>query len=783
MIALFLMTALSSALAEEAQAEEAQIVLKEYVIHWREGEPEIPEGLATPLSEGISQYGIVSFQGPIRSSDLQSLEASGLVPVRYLAFNSWIVRGDGGAIMSSAELDGVAWAGSYHPAYKISGYIGNHEFLHPERREDPWRLLNVCLFPGEGGALVMSQLVSMGAEVRDLHEKDIGDRLVVRAPDEMIPVIARLDAVEWIEEVLEFTLHNNRNKWVLQSNQNGVTPIWNHNLHGEGQMIGVMDSGLDFNSCFFRDPEGDSFGNNHRKVQAYRLTGGAAYDGCDVGHGTHVIGTILGEDLFGSNSNYNGIAYKARLTFQDVGQDDSWSCGIGSVNIPSNLETSYQNSKNDGAYMHTNSWGSSSNTYDSMSQDVDNFMWNNKDFLICFAMGNAGPGSGTIGCPATAKNCISVGATQQAPSQNSMASYSSRGPAFDNRLKPTVCAPGGLASTSNYINSANNHTGNPPSNTCNVQGNPFQGTSMATPAVAGSGLLVRQYFTEGYYPTGIQNAGNSFVPSAALIKAMLTNSGSPVNTNFPDNNQGWGRILIDDVLYFPGDARGLCIVEETPGLSTGQSTNYNYEVGSGLPLEITLVWTDYPAATSCGVAIVNDLDLVVTGPSGTFLGNVYAGGQSCTGGSADRRNVEECVQLNSPAAGTYTVTVSAHNIPHAPQPFALVVTGDVGGGSSDNEAPSIPQNVTMIGPDLSWSTSTDNIGVVGYRVYRHTDAYFDVTGMTPIATTSTTSHSFPGSMGNPDTNYSFRVTAFDAANNESGASIPCGEHDYETQGG
>jgi len=129
------------------------------------------------------------------------------------------------------------------------------------------------------------------------------------------------------------------------------------------------------------------------------------------------------------------------------------------------------------------------------------------------------------------------------------------------------------------------------------------------------------------------------------------------------------------------------------------------------------------------------------------------------------------------------VTVSAHNIPHAPQPFALVVTGDVGGGSSDNEAPSIPQNVTMIGPDLSWSTSTDNIGVIGYRVYRHTDAYFDVTGMTPIATTSTTSHSFPGSMGNPDTNYSFRVTAFDAANNESGASIPCGEHDYETQGG
>ena len=89
----------------------------------------------------------------------------------------------------------------------------------------------------------------------------------------------------------------------------------------------------------------------------------------------------------------------------------------------------------------------------------------------------------------------------------------------------------------------------------------------------------------------------------------------------------------------------------------------------------------------------------------------------------------------------------------------------------------------MVGPDLSWSASTDNIGVAGYRIYRHTAAYFDITGMTPMVTTSGTSHSFPGSMGDPDTNYSFRVTAFDAANNESEASTPCAEHDYETGDG
>ncbi len=49
----------------------------------------------------------------------------------------------------------------------------------------------------------------------------------------------------------------------------------------------------------------------------------------------------------------------------------------------------------------------------------------------------------------------------------------------------------------------------------------MRGTSMATPMVAGGLLLIRQYFTEGWYPSGAPNSSCSYVPSGPLMKAVL----------------------------------------------------------------------------------------------------------------------------------------------------------------------------------------------------------------------------------------------------------------------
>src|SRR6185436_15246161 len=100
-------------------------------------------------------------------------------------------------------------------------------------------------------------------------------------------------------------------------------------------------------------------------------------------------------------------------------------------------------------------------------------------------------------------------------SANSMASFSSCGPTTDGRIKPEITVPGsGIISANNDINVTTNNCG-----TISMSG-----TSMATPGAAGLTALIRQYYTEGWYPTGGKVSTNGFTPSAALLRATLVNS-------------------------------------------------------------------------------------------------------------------------------------------------------------------------------------------------------------------------------------------------------------------
>ena len=114
-------------------------------------------------------------------------------------------------------------------------------------------------------------------------------------------------------------------------------------------------------------------------------------------------------------------------------------------------------------------------------------------------------------------------------------------------------------------------------------------------------------------------------------------------------------------------------MEEGTGVSTGGSQVFTV-TSTGGPLKITLVWSDYPSTDAATVNLVNNLDLTATSGATTYRGNVFSGGWSTTGGTADNRNNVENVYIQSPS-GTYTVTVSGFNVPNGPQKFALVVDG------------------------------------------------------------------------------------------------------------
>lgn len=653
-------------------AASAPLRLSAYAFDPVDGLPALPAGLDEAAADAGAPRAIIVQLAQHPTAAARSLVSREAEILGYLPDDAYLVLADADAAARLASDPAVRWTGDWLPAFRVSPAIGTLE----RRSPDAGDTRTLLVWAAGDASVVGDGLAAAGARIVETFRRRVGHRIVVEAAPSQVNALANVPGVLWIEEKPEFRVWNDRTTWVAQSNASAQFPIWDQGLHGEGQIATVMDSGLDYNSCWFRDP-GKTPGPTHRKVINYTNFGGSPYDGCSTGHGTHVCGTLAGNQTYvnGGATHANGMATEAKLTLQDVGADDFISCLLGFVNVPNDLTAAYTASYGLGARVHSNSWGSTSNAYDGFCVDIDDFMFANPDFLVVFAAGNSGPSGGTVGSPGTAKNCITVGATQQTPNQNAMASYSSRGPASDSRTKPTLCLPGGDGSLA--ITSADNNNGNPPSNTCVSVGSPFYGTSMATPAVSGTAVLVRQYFEEGFYPGGAANAADALAPPAALVKAVLVNTATDMGTaDIPNNNEGWGRVLLDDALYFDGDARELRVETDAAGLSTGGTATFAYDVEAGTALEIALVWTDAPATSGAGVALVNDLDLEVEGPTGTiWLGNVFSGGQSTTGGAAERRDVEEVVRLAAPAAGAYTVRVRGFNVPDGPQPFALASTG------------------------------------------------------------------------------------------------------------
>lgn len=703
----------------EAPAERV-ISLASRVIDTAAPEPELPAALRAPAAApGEDEVVLVKFPGPPTARQIAALEAASVRVYAYLPYYAFLVKLPAGAATGSFRAGlGASWSGPYHPAYKISPEIAAVEPAEAAgdaaRAPAAYRPVMVHVFPDADLAEVLRSLRDLGVQgIAGAGRAGSFSRVrLLLAPAEIAALrepLAALPEVFWLELEGRRTLVNDTTVWVGQSGLAGgqTTPIFGQGIFGEGQTVGIIDTGIDPDMCFFRDTSlglpptnpcngGTVINAAQRKVVAVDFLtasecaggiGGGEWDTHD--HGTHVAGTVAGDNFANPlvHDTADGMAPGAKLVIQDAGFATD-NCGdLPGIGCPVvDLNPIFQQAYDQGARLHTNSWGDNENApvqnnYSAGSQDVDEFMWNHKDFQIFFAAGNSGPGSGSVGSPSTAKSAVSVGATLRGTSAESMASFSSCGPTADGRIKPEVTVPG------SSIVSANND-GNVGTNNCGTLS--LSGTSMASPGAAGLAALIRQYYADGWYPTGGEVSTDGFTPSAALVRATLVNSavGMANTTAIPANCQGWGRVLLENALFFTGQSRGLRAEDAAAPFATGSSgedRTFNYTVANGgEPLKVTLAWTDFPSTPAANPNLVNDLDLRVTGPTGTlWLGNVFSGGASATGGSADRRNTLEQVLLPAPATGAYTVTVRSFNVPSGPQPFALVVTGGftAGGGN------------------------------------------------------------------------------------------------------
>lgn len=612
-------------------------------------EPEIPGDLrAGKPREAARGYFLAQFDAPIDEALRAEVLAAGAELLDYVPNFAFVVRATAAQRREVERGARTAWTGELHPAFR----------LEPRLRAasaDPdlaglERPLTVLGFRGVDEATLAGQVEAAGAVIEGSAAE--ADRVVLRVLATPVEAreLARAHDVQWVEPATETTLRNNNMVWTVQTNANGDTKLWSKGLRGEGQVIGHVDGGINLNSCFFADPSGAPIGPAHRKLALYSGT-------VSSGHGTHTAGSAAGDAGPVSGSTLDrGLAYLARIAHTDVpiASFDAVATGHGGA----------------GARIHTNSWGDDTTTaYNALCSSIDSFLHQNEEHLAFFSVSNGA----TITNPDNAKNLVAVSASQNGVNSASYC-FGGSGPTPDGRRKPDLVAPGCAIQSAAPGPCA---TGT------------MTGTSMACPAAAAAGALVRQYFVDGFHPGGAASPQDAFVPSGALIKAVLLNTTQDLSgaAGYPSDLEGWGRVNLDETLYFVGDATKLFVedVRHSSGLATGQSSQHVVFVQStSAPLEVTLAFTDAPGALNAADPVVNDLDLLVTSPSGAQLrGNVFSGGWSAAGGAADARNNVERVAVAAPEVGPWTISVVGASVPLAPQGFGLCATGDIAiGGTS-----------------------------------------------------------------------------------------------------
>lgn len=656
----------------------------------------VDKGLLNEFHSG-ENYAIIQMKGAILRSWRDEIENRGVEIYGYIPHNSYLVKIDSKYIDKIKNLSSVRAVIPYHPALKLQPTIGKHELVGADDRPEVGYRLMITLFPDADELELERKIGDLSIRIVD-KSYEYKKRIIVDVNKGTERDIARIEGVKWIEERGEYFTHNYRHRGVVQTGALRNEKIYNKGIYGSNQIICMMDSGLDETLSWFSG-----------KVLSYTAYGGGDTDYCDetcfggghaYSHGTHTTGTAAGYP----NSKWDGVAYGADIIFQDIGATNMNDCCYGYLSPPSDLHSAFINARSSGAYVHSNSWGGGTNEYESYCVDVDDYMWNNQDFLVVSSSGNTsgGASSGSISYFATAKNLISVGSVGMPMDDNYepndsfdyRCAYSNYGPIYDGRTGPTVVNVAGVGSSS--WNSDSTYTwsaaGGYPGSILGMSG-----TSMACPGVAGAALLVREYYGDGFYPSGSANSSDSIKPSAALVKATIV-AGSDHLGNPVDDERGFGRIHLDTALYFNGEPTKMQVRDCSSGLETGADSSYWRGVYStSLPLTVVLVWTDYPASSGANPALVNDLDLEVISPGGdSYKGNYFSGGWSQpNAGSYDDLNPVEMVYIEpgTYSTGDWNIVIHGTSIPNGPQPFAFVMTGDV--GTSGNQPPNTPSLVRI----------------------------------------------------------------------------------------
>ena len=328
----------------------------------------------------------------------------------------------------------------------------------------------------------------------------------------------------------------------------------------------------------------------------------------------------------------------------------------------------------------------------------------------------------TYGC---SKNILTLGAVNpipggyNQPSDVVLASFSSLGPSGDGRIKPDVVADG--VNVLSSISTADNAY------------DIFSGTSMATPATAGSSFLLQEYYGKLHHDS---------VMLSATLKGLLIHTTDEAGLYpGPDYAFGWGLVDIQKaaaVITADNTDQSQQIKQSSLTQGTKDSETFTVTASGKMPVSATICWTD-PPGTVASIPVnshnfqdtvrklVNDLDLRITDNT---TNKVYMPwildpnnrGNAATKGDNIRDNVEKVELGDSLIPGrTYTITVShkGTTLKNTTQAYSLIISG-----AGTTYCPSASTSTT--------GTAMSNVTVNSKSIYSGTPCpnaeYIDSTG-------------------------------------------------------
>ncbi|HEX8294284.1 MAG TPA: S8 family serine peptidase, partial [Pyrinomonadaceae bacterium] len=534
-------------------------------------EPRPPAELSALERPGEPAYYLVQFSAPpdpewITALEELGAEYAGDVPLLSALFRMTPEQAE--AARAQADREQVRWLGVYHPAYALDYRLAGRETPFsaadlPTARVDASQFLDggrltvqVGFFDGLTTAEAVPLLEAAGAT--DIT--DTGHNLIATIDPESLPLLLNAQGVRSVEPYREPGPTTQRAGILIAANQvrNFGQVDFLVNLDGSGEIIGVLDTGLDDGKIPTAHPDFNDAAGASRVISMGNINPPppARTNADHFPHGTHVVGCILGNGaaarVAGSATIPRGIAPAARVIFDSVNLSPPAAMGKKNSLSYRRYLDSIKRAYRGGARVHTNSWsGPNQNVYTKgNSLVVDAFAFTHPDMLILFAAGNDEDDLNNngildmnfLGEESVTKNTLCIGACENETSlegwsadyrsyfgrynnaafagpaaavtpfsmsdtADDVALFSNRGrvkPAVlgSGRVKPDLVAPGTNIVATRPPVGQNIEVTLPPGGWQDPATAPAasyyvsHGTSMATPIAAGAALLVRQFYRQ-----------------------------------------------------------------------------------------------------------------------------------------------------------------------------------------------------------------------------------------------------------------------------------------------